>query len=287
MLAIFLREFKSQFYTMTGWVFIAFMLAFIGFFMMMYNLNYGYGNFEYVLYSLTFVYLIAVPLLTMRSFAEERHQRTDQLLYSLPLSSAKIAWGKYLSMLAVLAIPMLISCTYPIILSLFGEVYLPNAYASILAFFLMGAALTALGMFASSLCESQVTAAVVCFVLVLADYFLSTIASFAPSDSAGTCILLTLVIVLCVLGLCALTKNGLFSVALGVVLEIVLIATFVFNSTALENLLPEILNSLSLFDRFSTFINGVIDLTALVFYLAVCLVFVFLSINSFERRRWN
>lgn len=287
MLAILQRELQSYYNTMIGWVFSAFMLAFIGFYLMIYNLNMGYGNFEYVLSSLTFVYLIATPLLTMRCFADERRQKTDQLLYALPLSSTKIVLGKYAAMLVVLAVPLLVSCTYPLILSMFGSVHAPTAYAAISAFFLMGAALTAAGMFISTLCESQVTAAVACFVLILANYLFTTVASYAPGDAASTFILLTIVVVAIVVGLCALTKNGMFSLIVGLVLEGALVATLAIDSSLLENLLPNLLSELSLFDRFSSFVNGVYDLNAVVFYLAVCAVFVFLAVNSFEKRRWS
>lgn len=287
MLAIYRREIQSYFNTMIGWVFIAFMLAFIGFYVMVYNLNMGYGNFEYVLSSLTFVYLIAIPLLTMRCYADERRQKTDQLLYSLPLSSMKIALGKYTAMLTVLAIPLLISCTYPLILSIFGSIYSPSAYAAISAFFLMGAALVAMGMFVSSLCESQVTAAVACLVLILTNYLLSTIASYAPGDAATTFVLLTIAVSLAIAGLCALTKNGIFSLAVGAIAEIALIACAAVDSSLLENMIPNLLTELSLFDRFSPFVEGVYDLTSIAFYLAVCAVFVFLAANSFEKRRWN
>ena len=287
MLAIFRRDLQSFAVTMTGWVFVAFMLVFIGIYMMVYNLNYGYGNFEYVLTSLTFVYLIAVPLLTMRCFAEERRQGTDQLLYALPLSSGKIVLGKYLAMLVVLAVPLLVSCCYPLMLAQFGDVYLPTAYASILGFFFLGAGLTAIGMFASSLCESQVTAAVACFAILLVDYFLTSLASFMPSGTFGTVCVLTVLIVLCVVGLMALTKNGVFSVAVGAAAEIALVAVGIFNGSALEGLVPDILSGLSLFDRYNSFVNGVFDLTAIVFYLAVCVSFSFLTVNAFDARRWS
>lgn len=240
-----------------------------------------------MLSGLTFVYLIAVPILTMRCFAEERRQGTDQLLYSLPLSSTKIALGKYAAMLAVLAMPLAVACTYPLVLSLFGSIYLPTAYASIFAFFLLGAALTAVGMFASSLCESQVTAAVVCFGMILVDYFLTTLASYVPSDTASAVVVFTIAILLTVIGLTALTKNGVFSVIVGAIAEAALLAVAAFNGSALEGLVPDVLSDLSLFDRFSSFVNGVFDLTTCTFYLAVCFVFVFLAMHSFEKRRWS
>lgn len=287
MKAVFLRELQSCLVTMTGWIFIAFMLAFMGFFTMVYCLNYGYGNFEYVLSSLLFVYLLVVPLLTMRCFAEERRQHTDQLLYSLPLSSAKITIGKYAAMLVVLAIPLLVSCTYPVILSLFGTIYYPTAYICIFAFFLLGAALTAIGMFASSLCESQVTAAVVCFGFLLVDYFLTTIAGYIPSDVGSTCVVITVLIIACVLGLAALTKNGIVAVAVGIAMEVALVATALFDSAALEGFVADLMADLCLFDRFSLFVSGVFDVTSIVFYAAVGAVFVFLTMHSFEKRRWS
>lgn len=115
----------------------------------------------------------------------------------------------------------------------------------------------------------------------------STIASYAPGDVNSTFVLITLIIVLAVVVLCALTKNGLFAIAVGIVAELALIVCGFVNSTLLENLVPNLLSELSLFGRFSPFIEGVYDLNAIVLYLAVCAVFVFLTINSFEKRRWN
>lgn len=287
MLAVFKRDLLSYIVTMTGWVFIAFVLVFIGIYSTFYNLNYGYGNFEYVLSALTMIYLLAVPILTMRCFAEERRQGTDRLLYALPVSSGKIVLGKYLAMLVVLAVPLLVSCLYPLILSMFGDVYLPTAYAGIFAFFLLGAALSAIGMFASSLCESQVTSAVVCFALLLADYFVASLASIVPSGTSTAILTLTILIVLAVFVLVALTKNGIFSVAVGAVAEIVLIVVALVDGSALEGVVPDLLSGLSLFDRFSPFVNGIFDLTSVTFYLACIAVFVFLTVNSFEARRWN
>ena len=287
MLAIFKRDLCSYAVTMTGWVFVAFILIFMGIYAMSYNLTGGYGNFEYVLAELKIVYLLAAPVLTMRCLAEERHSHTDQLLYALPLTSAKVVVGKYLAMLVVLAVPLVLACLIPPVLAGFGDVYLPTAYASIGAFFLMGAALTAIGMFISSLCESQVTAAASCFAVLLVSYFLTTLASYIPSDSTTAVLVLTVLIVAAACGLTALTKNGVFSFGLAAVAEAVLIAVAIVNPVALEGLIGSLLSDLSLFDRFGTFANGIIYLPSVVFYLAVSCVFVFLTIHSFDARRWS
>ena len=95
MRAIYRRELKSYFHSMIGYVFIAFLVAFTGVYFMAYNLNYGYPYFSYVLSATIFIYLIAIPILTMRSFAEERKNKTDQMLLTLHVLSYNIFFLSY------------------------------------------------------------------------------------------------------------------------------------------------------------------------------------------------
>ena len=120
MISIFKKEFRSYMNNVTGSVFIAFLLLFAGLYTTAINLRGGYTSFEYVLSNITIVFLLLAPLLGMRSFAEEKRSKTDQLLYSLPMSVTQIVLGKYFAMLAVFAIPVLIMGLFPVILSLFG-----------------------------------------------------------------------------------------------------------------------------------------------------------------------
>ena len=122
---------------------------------MLYNLQAAVSNFEYVPGFGSIIYAVIVPLLTMRTIAEERRQKTDQLLYSLPLSTTRVVLGKYLALLAVFLVPLAIIACYPLIFAQYGEVYLPTSYGTLLAFFLMGAALIAVGIFLSSLTDNQ------------------------------------------------------------------------------------------------------------------------------------
>ena len=287
MLAIFRRDLRAYAVTMTGWVFVAFVLVFMGIYVMVYNLNGGYGNFEYVLSEMTIVYLIGVPVLTMRCFAEERRSHTDQLLYALPLSSARIVAGKYLAMLCVLAVPLAVSCAVPLVLAQLGDVYLPTAYLAIGAFFLLGAALTAIGMFASSLCESQVTAAVTCFALLLVNYLLASLAAYVPSGVGSAALLVVVLAMLAFVGLTSLTRNGIFSAAVSLAITVSFVVAVVIDSSLVEGLVPDLLSGLSLFDAYSSFVNGILDLGAVALYLAYIAVFVFLTIHSFDIRRWR
>ena len=143
MRAVFRHELSSYFTGVTGYVFSAFLLLFTGIYTMVYNLQSASVHFEYVLGSMSFVFLIIVPILTMRVLAEERRQRTDQLLYSLPITTTQVVLGKYFALLVVYLIPLAVVSLYPLLFSQFGEVYLPTSYGSLFAFFMMGAALLA------------------------------------------------------------------------------------------------------------------------------------------------
>ena len=134
---------------MTGYLFIGFLLLFVGVYSYVYNIQNSLANFEYVLSGMSFVFLLIIPVLTMGVIADEKRRNTDQLLYSLPLSMTEVVLGKYFAMLVVLLIPTAIICIYPLVLNLFGNVYLLKTFGAIIGFFFLGAALIAVGMFVS------------------------------------------------------------------------------------------------------------------------------------------
>ena len=184
MTAIYKRELKSYLTSMVGYLFIFFILVLTGIYFSAYQLSAAYPKFEYTLSAVTFVFLIGVPILTMRVLAEERKQKTDQLLLTAPVSVGNIVIGKYLALVTVYAIPILVMCTYPLIMSKFGTVAFGSAYTAILGFFLLGCANIAIGVFMSALTESQVIAAVLTFVLLFAFYMMNGISSFFSKTSS-------------------------------------------------------------------------------------------------------
>ena len=171
MTAIFRHELRTDFHTLTTYLFGACLLAFIGIWAMMYNIQASVSNFEYVLGDSCLAFVVIVPILTMRTLAEERRQKTDQLLYSLPITSFQVVLGKYLALLTVYAVPLCLIAVYPLIFAQYGEVYLPTSYGSLFAFFLLGAALLAVGMFLSSLTENQGFAAGLGIAVILLNYY--------------------------------------------------------------------------------------------------------------------
>ena len=219
MRAVFRHELSSYFTGVTGYVFSAFLLLFTGIYTMVYNLQSASVHFEYVLGSMSFVFLIIVPILTMRVLAEERRQKTDQLLYSLPLTMTQVVLGKFAAMLVVFAAPMAVICLYPVVLSAYGNVYLPAAYGAIVGFFFLGMALLAIGMYISSVTESQAVAAGLCFVVMLVNYFLSDLAGFASSTAYSSLAALALTALIACGIVYLMTKNGFVSLLLAAGLE--------------------------------------------------------------------
>lgn len=287
MTAVLKHELRNYFHSFTAYVFGAFLLAIVGIGSMLYNLQAAVSNFEYVLSFGSIVFVVIVPILTMRVIAEERRQRTDQLLYALPITTTQVILGKYLALLVVFLIPLAIICIYPLIFAQFGDVYLPTSYGSLFAIFLMGAALLAVGVFISSLTDNQGLAAGVGIAVILFNYYSVSLSEYVSTTAAGS--IAALVILILALGAVVrtLTRNDLFASGICIGLAVLVCGVYFWDSTRLEGLLPDIMKQLSLFERFSTFVNGVFDLTAIVYYLTVIVFFLFLSVQSLEKRRYN
>lgn len=287
MIAVLKHELRSAFHSLTIYLFCAALLCFVGVGAMIYNIQASVANFEYVLNFVSIGLVVIIPVLTMRSFAEERKQKTDQLLYSLPLKTWQIVGGKYLSLVVMFLLPVVIICIYPYIFSKYGEVYLPGAYGAMLAFFIMGAALIAVGMFISSLTENQGFAAGIAIVLFLFNYYSVSLAEQVSSTSYGSAFALCIIAALIGFIVKTLTKNNMIALGVGGGLIVLTLTAYFIVSDKFEGLLPSIMEKLSLFDRFTTFVGGVFDLTALVFYASVIVLGLFLTVQSLEKRRYN
>lgn len=287
MIAIFERELKSFFTGITGYIFGAFLLIFAGVYSMALNIGSGYNSLDYVFANMGFIYLLAIPILTMRSIAEERRQKTDQLLYSLPVSMHKIVLGKYFAMLAVLAVPVVIMAVYPILYSAFGTVAYGTSYGTLIALYFLGAALISMGMFISSLTDNQVVAAVLCLIVMVINYFISSLADYASSSSAATLLTLVVLVVILAAIIWYITKNIITAVLTGIVLEAGTAVYYSAKPAKFAGLLPEVIGKLSLYERFYNFTDGLFDITALVYFIMVAFVFVFLTVQAMEKRRWS
>lgn len=234
MTAIYKRELNSYFNSMVGYVFIAVLICIVGFYFMIINMYNGYPYFSYTLQSASFVFMVAVPILTMKSMAEDRRSKTDQLLLTSPVSLTSLVIGKYLAMVSVLAVPVLIFCLCPLIIHISGASALLSDYSSILAFFLMGCVYVAVGMFISALTESQIIAAVGTFAILLVLNLWDALVGYLPDAVSN------------------------------------ILALFSFTSV---------------FNNFASY--QVFDVGGLVLYLSIAFIFVFLTIQTLQKRRWS
>ena len=232
MCAIYKKELRAYLTSMTGYIFMAVLLAVTSLYYVANCLVGGYPVFGAILSSVYFVLLIIVPVLTMRSMAEEKRQKTDQLLMTAPVSLWKIVLGKYLAMVTIFLIPMAILCLYPLILLQFGSVSLPMAYTAILGYTLFGAACLAIGLFLSAVTESQVIAAVLTFGVL---FFLNMASGIANVIGAG-------------------------------------------------GLLASILNALCIYQPFINFVQGMFDLTGILYYVTVIVLALFLTVQLMQKK---
>ena len=287
MTAIFLREFKGYFNSMLGWVLTGVMLLFGGLYFTAVNLQGGYTDLSYTLYSFIIVLLIFVPLLCMRSFAEEKRSRTDQLLLTSPVSIPGIVMGKYLSLLAMFAVPLGVYALYPLLMKALGAANFAASYSGLLAYFFLGAALIAVCMYLSTLTENQIVAALSGFGVLLVCYLMPAIQTLFTAGSS-----LALVVFAIILGAASLIiglrsrslvlGGGVFAVGC-----IALAVLFSVRSAALTSAFSAVLGALALFEPFLNFVNGLFDVTALVYYAGVAGLFLFLTGQALEKRRWN
>ena len=234
MTAIYKRELSSYFNSMIGYIFIAALVFFTGIYFMAYNIFSGYPHFSISLISLMNILMFTIPILTMKSMADERRGKTDQLLLTAPVSLTGVVVGKYLAMVTVLAVPVVLAAFCPLIIAANGQAYLLSDYASLFAFFLIGCVFIAIGMFISSLTESQIIAAVGTFAVLLILFLWEDLMSFLPD-------------------------------ALSNVLSVFAFRTAFYN-----------------FADYSVF-----DLGGLVLYLSMAFLFLFLTVQTLQKRRWN
>ncbi|MBU3874350.1 ABC transporter [Faecalicatena sp. AGMB00832] len=288
MLAIYKRELRSYFQSMIGCVFVAFLVAFTGIYFMAYNLNAGYPYFSYTLSGSLIVFLVGIPLITMKSFSEERKNKTDQLLLTAPVGIGKVVLGKYLAMVSVLAVPNLIFCLFPLIIKLQGTAYLKVDYISIGVFFLLGCVYIAIGMFLSSLTESQIIAFITTFGVLLMLYLWDGILSFLPSSAISGMVGILILITIVAAYIQHMTGNWILSGGIELIGAAICIVTYILKSNLFENMLTKVLGNLALANVFTDITSkSIVDISGIVLYLSIIVVFIFLTVQAIQKRRWS
>lgn len=290
MTAIFKRELRSYFHGMLGYVLTAFLLASSGIYFLALNLGYGLTDFGYyTLYRTIFMLLLYIPVLTMRSLAEERRSRTDQLLLTSPVPVWGIVLGKFFAMCAVFALPCLMDGVMILILWALGGTVpaLAANFAALLCYFLLGCAAIAMGEFLSGLTENPIIAAVAGFSVLLLAYMMPSLRSLFNAGSA-----VALAVFTAIAGAASLmgglrTRSFILGCLTFAALCLGLTGLFLLQSAWLTEAFSAVLSVLCFFTPFEDFVNNSFSLPTLVYYLTVTGMFLFFTAQSIEKRRWN
>ena len=290
MTAIFKRELRSYFHGMLGYVLTAFLLASSGIYFLALNLGYGLTDFGYyTLYRTIFMLLLYIPVLTMRSLAEERRSRTDQLLLTSPVPVWGSVLGKFFAMCAVFALPCLMDVVMILILWALGGTVpaLAANFAALLCYFLLGCAAIAMGEFLSGLTENPIIAAVAGFSVLLLAYMMPSLRSLFNAGSAVALAGFTAIAGAASLMAGLRTRSFILSCLTFAALCLGLTGLFLLQSAWLTEAFSAVLSVLCFFTPFEDFVNNSFSLPTLVYYLTVTGMFLFFTAQSIEKRRWN
>lgn len=290
MTAIFKRELRSYFHGMLGYVLTAFLLASSGIYFLALNLGYGLTDFGYyTLYRTIFMLLLYIPVLTMRSLAEERRSRTDQLLLTSPVPVWGIVLGKFFAMCAVFMLPCLMDVVMILTLWALGGTVpaLAANFAALLCYFLLGCAAIAMGEFLSGLTENPIIAAVAGFSVLLLAYMMPSLRSLFNAGSAVALAVFTAIAGAASLMAGLRTRSFILGCLTFAVLCLGLTGLFLLQSAWLTEAFSAVLSVLCFFTPFEDFVNNSFSLPTLVYYLTVTGMFLFFTAQSIEKRRWN
>lgn len=287
MTAIFKREFKSCFTGMIGWVIAAVSLFFLGLYFTNRNLLYASSDFASVLYTMTMILLFLLPAISMRSFAEERKNKTDQLLLTSPVSIPAIVAGKFLAELAVFALPLAAAVVMPLLLQAFGTVSLVAAYSALLGYLLLGGACLAVGTWISALTENQILAYLATFGALLVAYLMNGIQTMFTTGNLLAFIVFMIVLLVASVLVSVICKRLAAGAAVFCAGAVVLFVLFQLRPAWLLAAFNAVLSALALFEPFKDIVGGMFSIPAIVYYLSVMGLFLFLTGQALARRRWN
>ena len=289
MSAVFKREFRAYMNNVYGWMFMAVLLMYTGLMVFLDNLSGGYTQFEVAMYDSQYALLVLIPILAMRSMAEDKHNKTDMFYLSLPMKTSSVVLGKYLALLAVFALPCGVLCIYPPFLKILGDLHLGMAYLSIFHFFLLGAALLAVCQFTSSLSDNLVVAAVLGVAADAVLFFAPMLAYGIIPDTPMASFIGLIVLVLLAGGVAFLVTRNLNVTAITCAVGVVpLSIVYIFAKPVFGGILSDILNYASPFTHFSAFCNyGTLSIPSILLMLSYPVFFVFLTVLSADKKRWD
>lgn len=287
MLSIFKKEIRTYFSTVTGYGFLGFLVLITGYFFVSQNIVAANPSYNDSLAGSMIMFLILIPILTMRLFADEARQKTDQLLFSAPIKVTDIVAGKFLAAVVLYLIGIAITLVFPIILSRYCDIDRGLTAVGLTGYFLMGSCLISVGLFISVLTDNQIVAAAATFAVVFLLLMMDNIASSAPINTVSSLVFAGVIVAIIAIIVYNSTKNiaaaGIFALIGFVIIGVL----YLFRPLIFDGFIINVLGWLSVLNRFENFYMGVVSISDLVYYITFSIAFLYLTTNVIEKRRWS
>ncbi len=287
MLAIFKKELKTYFLTPAGWIFLAVFLLISG---ILYSVQLVFpGNSQYAMFlsSLLVIYILVVPLLTMRIFTDEKRFGTDQLILTGPSNLWGIVLGKFLAAFTVFLITIGVTFLYPLLLSFHGKLDWPMIFGTYIGFILLGASFIAIGVFVSQSSEGVVSAAVLTFCALIITFIIDFMQQYMPATELSGLVWAAILIAIPLFWLYSKGRNWAVTAAVTLVLAAAILLLWFMGRNMFAGLIGKSLGWLSLTRRFGSFAMGILGLESVLYYLSFTGFFLFLTVQGLEKRRWS
>jgi len=286
MTAIIKKELKNYFNHITGYVFLFFYTLLSAIFFIMTTVLVLNADYFQALIASTMIYMLMIPMLTMRLFSEEFAQKTDQLLYTAPISTSSIVLGKYFAACLMLLLGTAITFIFPYLLSPYGQLSMSRIVGTYVGFYLMGCAFISIGVLVSVSTHSQVVSAIGSFAMIFVFFMMGALMPAIPATRDAGLIFAAMLSVLIGYIFYSSTKNtwasgGVLATLLSAFGIIYYIVPSFYDGLAIRSL-----QWVSLVSRFESFSLGILEVADVAYYITFSLLFCFFAITVIEKRRW-
>ncbi|MCL2703228.1 MAG: ABC transporter permease [Defluviitaleaceae bacterium] len=287
MISIYKKEMLAYFANMIGYIFLFFMLLVMGIYFYMFNVLRRDPNFQGALSNTSILFLILMPALTMRLFSEEARNKTDQLLFTSPLSIIQIVMGKFLAAVTLFFSGIVISMLFPLMISNYGTLPMSQIVGSYIGFALIGICCIAVGMFISVLTDNQIVAAIAAFASLFVMFIMDGIALSMPTSTMASLMFVAAVIAIIALIWYNSTKNIAAAIIIAVLGISAAAGLYVINNLIYDGIIVRALRWFSIYARFTSLALGIFNLSDVIYYLSFSALFIYLTVNIIEKRRWR
>ncbi|MEH7179326.1 ABC transporter permease [Neobacillus vireti] len=289
MTIILTKELKGFFMTGYGTMFMAIYLFIFGLYFTFMNV---FPNPNSVLSStinnMIFIFILIFPMITMRSFAEEKKNKTEPLIFTSPIPLRNVVLGKYFAVIVLFLLTITITGIHAVTLGFFTEnIDVNSILTSYIGFILLGSSFIAIGIFISIVSENQIVAGISSLGVSIILFTVSSVSEFIPRDSLSGMFF----VVVCILVLSGiiywLLKNIWITLVTFVLLLGGTMAVFFSRKILFEGIIQKTIKLLSVTNYSNEYFIGVISLSSMVYYLSIIFLFLFFSYVILERRRWS